>query len=50
MPKKLKGGLFNLARYYMLTFWFSSLDDVVQFDTIIFRRTFEKLFWSIRVD
>ena len=31
-------------------FWFSSLGEMVQFDTIIFRRTFEELFWSVRVD
>ena len=31
------------------SFWFSSLGEMVQFDTIIFRRTFEEL-WSLRVD
>ena len=31
-------------------FWFTSLGEMVQFDTIIFRRTFEELFWSVRVD
>ena len=30
--------------------WFSSLGEMVQFDTIIFRRTFEELFWSVLVD
>ena len=44
--KKLKGGPFSLARYCMLRrktgklFWFSSLGDMVQFDTRIFRRAF----------
>ena len=56
MPKKLKGGPFSLAQYCMLaekqekSFWFSSLGEMVQFDTIIFRKTFEELFWSVRVD
>ena len=31
-------------------FWFSSLGEMVQFDTIIFPRTFEEVFWSVRVD
>ena len=31
-------------------FCFSLLGDMVQFDNIIFRRTFEELFWSVRVD
>ena len=31
-------------------FWFSSLGEMVQFDTIIFRRTFEEIFWSVRLD
>ena len=31
-------------------FWFSSLGQMVQFDTIIFRRTFVELFLSVRVD
>ena len=30
--------------------WFSSLGQMVQFDTIKFRRTFVELFWSVRVD
>ena len=30
-------------------FWFSLVGEMVQFDTIIFRRTSE-LFWSVRVD
>ena len=30
-------------------FWFSSLDQVVQFGAIIFCRTFVELFWSVRV-
>ena len=30
--------------------WFSSLDQIVHFDAIIFCRTFVELFWSVRVD
>ena len=32
------------------SFWFSSLDQIVHFDAIIFCRTFVELFWSVRVD
>ena len=48
--KKLKGGFFGLARYGMLRgkqvkpFWSSSLGQMVQFDTIIFCRTFKNYF------
>ena len=31
-------------------FWFSSLDQIVHFDAIIFCRTFVELFWPVRVD
>ena len=31
-------------------FWFSSLDQIVQFGAIIFYRIFVELFWSVRVD
>ena len=31
-------------------FWFSSLDQIVHFDAVIFCRTFVELFWSVRVD
>ena len=31
-------------------FCFSSLGQMIQFGTIKFCRTFEKLFWSVRVD
>ena len=31
-------------------FWFSSLDQIVQFGAIMFCRTFVELFWSVRVD
>ena len=31
-------------------FWFSSLDQIVNFVAIIFCRTFVELFWSVRVD
>ena len=30
-------------------FWFSSLGQMVQFDAIIFCRTFVELFWSVHV-
>ena len=30
-------------------FWFSSLGQIVQFDAIIFCRTFVELFWSVQV-
>ena len=32
------------------SFWFNWLGQMVQFDTIKFRITFLKLFWSVRVD
>ena len=50
MPKKLEGGPFGLTQYCMLRekkekpFWFSSLGQMVQFDTIKFRRTFKNYF------
>ena len=50
MPKKLEGGPFILARYCMIRekkekpFWFSSLGQMVQFDTIKFCRTFKNYF------
>ena len=31
-------------------FWFSSLDQIVHFDAIIFCRTFVEPFWLVRVD
>ena len=31
-------------------FWFSSLDQIVHFDAIIFCRTFVELFWSVHVN
>ena len=54
--KNWKWGPFGLAGYGMLrgktgkTFWFSSLDQIVQFGALIFCRTFVELFWSVRVD
>ena len=48
MPKKVRGGPFSLVRYCMLrgktgkTFLVQFAR--VQYDTIIFRRTFEELF------
>ena len=56
MPKKLKGGpsvapgMVCYAEKEEKPFWFSSVGQMVQFDTIIFRRTFVELFWSVRVD
>ena len=53
--KKLKGGPFSLARYCMLRgktgkcFLVQFARQMVQFDTIIFRRTFEELFRAVRV-
>ena len=52
----MKGGPFGLAGYGMLRgktgkpFWFSSLDQIVQFGAIVFCRTFVGLFWSVHVD
>ena len=56
VPKKMEGGNFGLAGYGMLrgktgkSFLVSSLDHIVQFGAIIFRRTFVELFWSVRLD
>ena len=53
MPKKLKGGPFSLTRYCMLRekkenpFWFSSLGQMVQFDTLKYRRTSKNYFGQI---
>ena len=51
VPNKIeRGGLFGLSRYGMLrgktgkTIWSSSLGQMVQFDTIIFCRTFKNYF------
>ena len=49
----MEGGPFGLAGYGMLRgkqekpFWFSSLDQIVQFGAIIFCRTFVEQFWWI---
>ena len=55
MPKKMKGSLVSpgmvcYAEKQEKPFWFSSLDQIVHFDAIIFCRTFVELFWSVRVD
>ena len=58
VPKKMKGGRESLVSPGMVCyaekqekpFWFSSLDQIVHFDAIIFCRTFVELFWSVRVD
>ena len=54
--KKMKGGglvspgMVCYAEKQKKPFWFSSLDQIVHFDAIIFCRTFVELFWSVRVD
>ena len=54
--KKWKGeslvspGMVCYAEKQEKPFWFSSLDQIVHFDAIIFCRTFVELFWSVRVD
>ena len=54
--KKWKGkplvspGMVCYAEKQEKPFWFSSLDQIVQFGAIIFCRTFVELFWSVRVD
>ena len=55
VPKKMKGSLVSpgmvcYAEKQEKLFWFSSLDQIVHFDAIIFCRTFVELFWSVRVD
>ena len=53
--KKLKGdalvspGTVCYAEKQDKPFWLSSLGEMIQFNTIIFHRTFEELFWSVRV-
>ena len=50
MPKKQKGGPFSLSQYVCYAekegkrFWLSSLDQMIQFRTIKFRRTFKNYF------
>ena len=54
--KKWKGeslvspGMVCYAEKQEKPFWFSSLDQIVHFDAIIFCKTFVELFWSVRVD
>ena len=54
--KNLEGGPFGLAQYGMLrgktgkAFLVQLLGQMVQFDTIIFGRTFVELFWSVLVN
>ena len=43
-------GMVCYAEKQQKPFWFSSLDQIVHFDAIIFCRTFVELFWSVRVD
>ena len=54
MPKKNERGESlvspGMVCYAEKPFWFSSLDQIVHFDAIIFCRTFVELFWSVRVD
>ena len=40
----------GMVCYAEKPFWFSSLNEIVHFDAIIFCRTFVELFWSVRVD
>ena len=46
----LSPGMVCYAEKQEKPFWFSSLDQIVHFDAIIFCRTFVELFWSVRVD
>ena len=54
--KNERGSLWSRPVWYVTRknrkkpFWFSSLDQIVHFDAIIFWRTFVELFWSVRVD
>ena len=57
MPKKIERGdslvspgMVCYAEKQVKPFWSSSLGQMLQFDTIIFCRTFVELFWSVRVD
>ena len=57
MPKKnerveplVSPGMVCYAEKQENPFWFSSLDQIVQFGAIIFCRTFVELFWSVHVD
>ena len=43
-------GMVCYAEKQKKPFWFSSLDQTVHFDAIIFCRTSVELFWSVRVD
>ena len=43
-------GMVSYAEKQEKPFWFSSLNQIVHFDAIIFCRTFVELFWSVRVD
>ena len=43
-------GMVCYAGKQVKPFWFSSLDQIVQFGAIIFCRTFVELFWTVRVD
>ena len=54
--KNERGGLWSRPVWFVTRkkqekpFWFSSLDQMVHFDAIIFCRTIVELFWSVRVD
>ena len=54
VPKKneslVSPGMVCYAEKQEKPFWFSSLDQIVHFNAIIFCRTFVELFWSVRVD
>ena len=56
VPKKIERGdslvspgMVCYAGKHEKPFWFSSLDQMVQFGAIIFCRTFVELFWSVQV-
>ena len=48
--ERVSPGMVCYAEKQEKPFWFSSLDQIVHFDAIIFCRTFVELFWSVRVD
>ena len=43
-------GMVCYAEKQKKPFWFSSLNQIVHCDAIIFCRTFVELFWAVRVD
>ena len=43
-------GMVYYAEKQEKPFWFSSPGQMIQFGTIKFCRTFEEIFWSVRLD